>query len=327
MKWDALIITDLHVYGKNPLCRLDDLVETQFEKMMEISDVSNELKIPVICAGDITNSPYVSYSITTILSNWFQTFQHGFYYILGQHDIVNHELNSLDGTAMGTLIASLPEYLKHIREFKNDYGYGFDFASWGQEIQRSKNSFLITHRPVVLKSWVSKFNWLLANQNENKYYLFEDLCKNYKLIITGDWHRRYIIRDKNCLLINAGSLTRREANKDSQETFPSYVLINFKNLEYELVPLKSAKPFDEVISTSHLELGKFQKSLGKDLIDYMNSLNLANKDQSKYFQFLDSCMKNLPKESLSILKEIIQETFGDKIKYENIRYKLKVKKD
>lgn len=317
-KWDALLFTDPHIYGKNPLCRLDDLTEKQFEKLDEIKTVANRYKVPVLCMGDITESPNIGYGTFTSLSYILQEIERNLYFVYGQHDLFWHDIGSSESTATGALEVSLSN-VRRIREFRFDHGIGFDYANWGEEIQKSGYRYLMTHIPVVSRGWVSKFDFLKFNVDEKKYLYVEDLYKDYNLILCGDWHRRYIFNYKNCTVINPGALTRRKADQDAKNTFPSYVLLQFHPLKYEVMPLQCAEPFENVISDDHLQYGNLRRDTVKEIESFVQILKtqLTNSENKTTFkQRLMERMNDLPNDVKKVVRVLLSEVYGGKVGFE-----------
>ncbi|MDY0314746.1 MAG: metallophosphoesterase family protein [Bacteroidales bacterium] len=307
----------MHIYGKNPICRTDDLVTVQFAKLEEVVKASNKLDCPIIINGDITESPNVGYGIFTTLANIFLKCINGVFFVYGQHDLLWHDLSTSHLTATGALEAT--QAIRNMDKFWEEFGKKFSYANWGEDINYVGN-YLITHKPIVSKNIINQFAWLKHNSNTDKFYIFEKLISQFKLMLCGDWHRRYIYKSGGTLLVNPGALTRREANQDSLDTFPSYVVIDLDTLEYKITPLKCAKPAGEIISDSHLEMAKMKKEVGVDVSQFVKAIELGESGESKLIHFLLRAIKSgeIDKEISEVLKKLISKVSDEKLDYEHL---------
>ena len=53
-------VGDLHISGRNPRARKDDLTIVQFKKLEEIVSISNDYDAPIISVGDILDTSNIS---------------------------------------------------------------------------------------------------------------------------------------------------------------------------------------------------------------------------------------------------------------------------
>lgn len=312
----VLVVGDVHIYGKNPVCRIDDLVFVQFEKLKEVIDISNKYGVPIVQTGDLTDSPDIGHRMVSELSSILSKCHKGVYIVYGQHDLLYHNLDSYKSTALGVLESS--GIVQRIQYFGSDYNdYYFSWANWGEKISNSFGNYLLTHKPIINKK--DKLFWM------NDYFDFDYLKNYFGIMICGDWHRRYIYSEirkgKETILINPGALTRREANQDSIDTFPSVVLIDLDNGEYEVIPLKCAKPADEVISDKHLKLSKVTKNINISIQKIIEIIEtIKNKKTNREYTFrriLVDAMKDndLEDDVIEALKDIMYQTWGKKLEY------------
>ena len=313
-----LYFTDSHIYGKNPIGRTDNLTITQFFKIEEVVKLAQEYDCPVLCSGDLTHSPNIGYSLYIILLSFLKDLPHGLFLIAGQHDLWYHDIKSISNTALGALVNS-GYNIKLIDDFnKKYYPFTFDYCHWGEEIVQTDSTFLITHKPVVPRKWVEKFHFLKHNQNNDKYFLLEEL-ENYKLILCGDWHNQYIYEGKNTLIINPGALVRREITEENKNNLPSVVLIETDTLEYEIIPLSVAKPAKEVFTEKHLELIRAYKDISIDVTKFLNTLKISDNKHSHFLNRLVDLInsKQVEDDVCKKIKYILHRIYGSQIDYQN----------
>jgi predicted phosphodiesterase len=329
-KYDALVFSDPHIYGRNPICRKDNLVELQFEKLNEVKDIANRYKVPVICLGDVTESPHISHAMVSVIAQILNQIDKKFFTLIGQHDLWYYDLSSFDSTALGALV-NASQNIHRIEMFNNIYNFNINYAHWNQIPQIREGNIFLTHKPVVPREFVKKYMWLSQNVNNNKFYILEDLPKTYNLIMCGDWHLRYIYRNNKTLLINPGALTRRKANEDSLNTFPSVILISFEfPFNHKILALQIAKNPEEVISSDHLEITKISKIIKEEISKFIELTKIQkNTDKTKFITYLLKIMNHsdMEPEVIEIIRDSLKKLMGDKIKFEETtkKFKLKIK--
>ena len=328
MKPSVIVVGDIHISGKNPISRKDDLVELQFTKLNEIISLANDLDIDIISVGDVTHVPNISYSIFNCLVKELKKLNNFFYFVIGQHDIFWHTKKTFQHTALGAIENSLKN-VKHISKF-NDINmlYGYAYEDWGEPIKEENQPFFISHRPVITRK-NNHVVWIKENPEHVRQ--FADLDE-YELILCGDWHKPYdkIINtfNRKRVLINPGCLCRRDANEDNQH-MPSVVMVDFETLEYERYYLKCAKEYEEIISESHLELGRAKKEISKSIDNILSTIKQTINRQgiSNFLNLLtnilfdDSFEDDLKEEVRSSLHRV----YGDNMPFEIITNRPKLK--
>ena len=301
----GLIVGDTHFTGKNPIARLDDLVELQFDKWDEIISIANTYDCSIIHTGDIFNVSIIANSILTRIGSALEKLKHTLYFVWGNHDLLYHSLDLWDRTSLGVLWKNNNK-VKHIAQLP-----GWAWLDWeGDGIQwmgEPKQKILLTHKAVVSERKMGKGSWVLEDKdfciNIDDHDLGINLTKYYKLIICGHWHKPYRFMHEGTLVINPGPVLRRSIE---DWLMPSVVLINFDTLLYKRIYLKSAQPPNQVLSKKHIEqkvesytegVMKFVEQLqDKEIIDKASFLE-------NLFELLDS--HQLPKNVENILRNII----------------------
>lgn len=310
---NILAVGDPHISGKNPLARKDNVIEVQFDKLEQVVHIANENNAHVFFVGDIFDYPYVGYGIYSRVAEILSHLGNKGYLVYGQHDLFFHNINSKISTATGSLEFS--KLIHPISEFNKDHPqFKFDFLNWGEKLIKTDNEFFISHKPIVPKRMVLKYHWLRATQEKDKYLILEDLNK-YKLALCGDWHKSYIVENKNTLLINPGTMVRREASEDERTLVPSVILIDLISLKYRKIELEHEK---DVFSFSHLILKKKTneyRSTSKEFIEKLKERKGNFKGSNflkKLLIFINS--KELNKTETKLMEQIIEKSFGKEYK-------------
>lgn len=305
-------ITDIHCSGKNPICRLDNLIEEQFKKLETIISISKKEGMPIICTGDITDNPNISYSTFSKLASILRKSKDGFYVLFGNHDLQFHSIDSKNSTALGALIESVPS-VKHISQFEKDYDIPIDYEDWqdNRSITKNNSNILVCHRAVITNNMTSRM-WMKANTID--FYHSEDKdLKPYDLILCGHFHKQYEFKKNNRIVLNPGSLTRRAANGIEIHK-PSYyeLILDITNNKfiYLCKNLPSARDVREVISDSHLSYSKITKNIKMEITNFFHKFKI-NKDKNQFknilLQVFNETEEGLFKE---VLRNILINTYG-----------------
>ena len=301
-----LIVGDTHFTGKNPIARLDDIVEIQFNKLEEIVMLSNKYDAPIIHTGDIFNVSIIANSILTKIGSILEKLKHPLYFVWGNHDLMYHSLDLWDRTSLGVLWKNSNK-VKHISEFYTDYKIEFDYIDWGGTLGfTGANEILLTHKAVVSERKMGKGSWILED---------EDFCMNidnnlhlrgYKLIICGHWHKPYIFHHKGTKVINPGPVLRRSIE---EWLMPSVILLNTNTLLHKRIYLQSALPPEQVLSKKHIE--QKIESYTDGVIKFIEQLkHITKTDKSKSFMtnlFKELDSHSLPKNVENILRNTISK--------------------
>ena len=136
---------------------------------------------------------------------------------------------------------------------------------------------------------------------------------SYDLVLCGHWHKPYVFSNGKTKVINAGAVSRIDVDSDFS---PSVVLLNLKTYKHKIVCLESAKPFDEVVSRSHLKDRKKENKKNMEIEKFIKKLKIEGSNKESTFtmsleEFLKSEKNN---ELVEMLKSIINKIKEDKNK-------------
>jgi DNA repair exonuclease SbcCD nuclease subunit len=329
---EIMYVTDLHFSGKNPICRLDNLVEVQFDKFRDLIAISNKNEMPIVCGGDVFESPNVSYSIFTRVANILKKCKYGFYTIYGNHDLQFHTMDSSKSVALGALIESVSK-VKHMNQFYNDYNIHFDYEDWNdnKNIINAYSNFLLCHKAVINPNMMNR-EWMKHNTID--FYILNNLPTDYDLILCGHYHKQYevfnktIFKTKGVLnhqqVLNPGCFTRRNANNIEIHR-PSYYIVNIKTLEYSLHELPNTKDFNEVISNTHLTYTKMMKNIKGEISDFFEKIK-GMKSSNQFFKNLMEIYNKMEGETKESMRGILVKVYGEKIERSGIDGFRRIKK-
>lgn len=302
-----LIVGDLHIYGKNPPCRKDNLVEAQFQKLEEIVSVAKKYRAKIIQVGDIFESPNISYGLwrktAEILRNVVVVF------VYGNHDLLWHSLDTALDTATGALTI-LPN-------FRTPNVHDFSYLHWGSDkIEgEEKTNILISHKAIIPNHMVNK--WMTTSKDE--YIIFSNSLQKFDWIFCGHYHKPYVVGEGQTTIINPGVVCRRRAIEEEIAHVPSVVIIDFVREDFDMIPLKTARLAEEVMSEDHLELGRIKKITRYNAENFLRKLKtlhgLSEKSPAQFLSRLLEVLKDkeMEKGVEEILMSTMEEVFGNRI--------------
>lgn len=259
MPWKALIIGDVHYRATNPVARKDDFKAAIDAKLRECWQLAREHHVDaIIQTGDLFHSPGIVYSTLADLIHVLREAPAPIYTVPGNHDLFASHPESLYRTPLGFLfqlgIVHNAEYGGRFPGVKIS-GRGYDastdtalypYSDWLPEYDLFNVHVHITHG-------------MLVNQPvPGRHTLVSDLIglpNAAEVIVNGHYHLGTGIRRVGrTLVINPGALCRLSAHVEEMERTVQVALLTVDGDKYdaELIPLRSARPGEEVLSREHL---------------------------------------------------------------------------
>lgn len=198
-KVDAILTADWHLRETVPVCRLDDFITAQINKMKFIQELQKQYNCPVIHAGDLFHSwkpsPY-------LLTQAFLWLPEQFYTVYGNHDLPQHNVSLAEKTGIYTLAtAGRIQVLEGIH--------------WNTSIRSDYLSYVLKIRGryvlvIHTMTWKDTPPWPGCSDPTTS-----ELLEKYDvdLIVTGHNHKAFIDEKDGKVLVNPGSLTRQTADQ------------------------------------------------------------------------------------------------------------------
>jgi predicted phosphodiesterase len=239
---NLLFIADCHFRETKPICRIDDFIITQLDKINFIKKVSEEYKVKYIFqAGDLLDT----YKVSISFLNWLIDNLPYMYCIVGNHDMPSHNLNELDKSALSILHkAEVIRILNEPLETDDFILYPFHF---GQDItspeKTDKVKIALWHRFIIRPNEVPAWKNDMGLVG-NKLFRY-----GYDLVFTGDNHEYIKMEKEGRYVINGGSLLR--LNVDQIEHTPKIFVYNTNNRKVKEIEIPIQK---DCISTEHIDV-------------------------------------------------------------------------
>jgi DNA repair exonuclease len=238
-KPNAIFCSDLHLREDTPVCRTDDFVQAQFDKLDYISALQRRYDCPVLCAGDLFDkwkpSPWLLSMAMIHLPDCFYT-------ILGQHDLPQHSLELIHKCGAFTLQKANRIHI-------------LPFCHWGQIPEGWKNfegsvnmggpKILVWHK----MNYQGKKPWPGCTDPPALGLLRK--YPQYDIIVTGDNHKTFVEEYQGRYLINPGSMMRMDADQVDHKPCVFLWYAEDNTIKQVFLPIQQ-----NVISREHLEVKK-----------------------------------------------------------------------
>lgn len=301
---------DLHITGKNPICRTDDILETTFGKIEQIISLANYYNTPIIQVGDIFNVAIVANSIMSRLGSILGRLNNPLYFVWGNHDLLYHAMEVWHRTSLGVLWKN-NDRVKHISEFP----LKFDWLDYDNSlIRRTGSKFLLTHKSVMLESMIGKGSWIEKDKSFGFVINNEKQLHRYKLIICGHWHTQYIFNYKGTKVVNPGPVVRQSLTE--KEIGPKVVLIDLDSPESLTKDIYlDVQPMEKVFTEEHMN--KKIHTVKNSVSDYVQKIKDKIENKKSIPNFMKRLMHlldshELPKSTEKTMRNLISKTLEKK---------------
>ena len=292
-----ILTADLHFQYTIPICRKDNFLQTQINKMEWLETIRKKYDGIILCAGDITHRAREDKQNEFL--NMLISHMPKIYGVAGNHDLLSHQWDNIYKSAIGVLINTNKYNIienNNPLSFNNtdDIIYGFN---WGTELSnplnKGKNSTIALWHKMILAPNDNLTNYV-DGINSNSLL---DKFPEYDLILTGDNHKTFIIEKDNRFLINPGSFLRlTSSQKDFKPSIFIYNSIN-KTIEQIFIPIEKNIISDEHINKkesidfdAYIEQLQNKESLNIDFKEniyyYLKNNKTPTKIETKLLQFI-----------------------------------------
>jgi DNA repair exonuclease SbcCD nuclease subunit len=257
-------------------------MQSQFDELRDILELSREHEVDfLVHGGDFFDNRKPSHQLVVHLLDWFKLLDKPVYTVIGNHDLLGYNLDSVKNSGLGVLLESgaVDKIDGHMQwdESKiviKSIHSTLDFQTQYLFDDQYKDYFKIAvSHNYVIPSETMPFGFIHPR----------DIATNANLVLCGHYHMPfdYCVHDRtddNTRWINPGAISRWSTA--DRNKMPQVLLLEVKNGNYTLthIPLKSAKPGFEIFD---LELLNASKEREQDIAAFAKSL------ESVSFQAVD----------------------------------------
>ena len=271
-----MALGDLHITDRQPKGRRDVYFETVCKKLEFIKTTAKKEHAEIIIQpGDLFDSfkesDFLKQEIIRILSTWKQDLEVDVFTVFGQHDLRYHSTNRLNTPTAILKASNSIKLLNRPRVIKYDSDksstnitlYGF---SWGDEeipklVDEKGTHILVIHSMII----ESEKLWPQQEEYSRGSLLLKRFGFDY--IISGDNHKSFYVKGKEKMLINCGSLMRK--NVDQKDHKPCLWIIDTEERGKEKQIFIPIEPSEKVLSFEEYEN---KKEENKNLTDLLNKI-------------------------------------------------------
>jgi exonuclease SbcD len=252
-----IIVGDIQFRGVNPTARKDDFPTALAAKIDEVHQIAKrEQADAILTPGDLFDSPMVSYSVLLKLMTLLQMSPCPWVTIPGNHDLFGSNADTYSRTPMAVL-----EQARVIKVlgYRNQYRFERDIAISGRGFDWEMDTHPSTYAAPGDSDIHLVHGMLVAAPLpiEAKHTLISDVKTNARVTVCGHEHLGFgvIRRPDGKIFINPGALCRESAHPAEMERTVQVCILNItkNNISWELVPIQSARPAEEVLTRDHIE--------------------------------------------------------------------------
>ena len=275
-----IFVGDLHLKGSSPISRVDDYPTVILNKLESLINTAKSFNCDkIMLLGDVFDSHITTLPYLAKVINTFRKISDAgidVYTIVGNHDIKNNRMDSLDSSALGILIST--GYLKLAPRNLTIDDTSFNCFHYPEELENNNEScysVCVAHRYYEFGlSWDSLTS--------------EDLKSlNYDAMILGHYHVPCdTLSIEDTLLYRPGSLSRSTSEPYNKLRTPRVLVFNCLNHKtvYVDIPCERAdKIFTNVVEQNN-QVCFSMKDLVKFITSSYTSSDLNIRD---YFAKLD----------------------------------------
>lgn len=258
-KYSAIFVSDIHLSAKAPSLRSDepDWYEAMARPIREMRKLSEKLKVPVICGGDVFDHWNPPAELITFAIQELPVL----YAVPGQHDLPNHSYEDIERSGYWTLVEA--GTIKHIEpgfpEFVNKlalFGYPWKFPIVSCPEFEDSDKYLkvsVAHA----YCWEGQYKYATAPESNN--------VRNFKLSgydasLFADNHLGFV----SGRVCNTGGFMRRHKPDLEREPFLGVLTSDGKIKQHLLDTsddIYSLIDSEDVVETGVINLGDFTDSL------------------------------------------------------------------
>jgi DNA repair exonuclease SbcCD nuclease subunit len=237
----AILTADWHIRADSPVCRTDDFQKAMWKKVDNVFALAVEMSVPIIIAGDLGHRPQWPNWLIEKFMEVADGYESEIMVVFGQHDIPEHNLELYPRSGIGVLIRSEYVMLAENGIYPDLAIEAFDYS---ENIEGSdKANIAVAHQMVI----EDKPEWpgQVADSAKSLLKKFPE----YKLILTGDNHKPFVVEYEGRILVNPGSMMRTTADQIDHK--PRVYLWDGEGVEPVYLPIEEG-----VISREHIDVGQ-----------------------------------------------------------------------
>lgn len=202
---DAIFTADWHLREDTPVCRSDDFITAQWNKVRQVRRLQEKYGCPVLHAGDLFHHWKPS---PALLTKCIQELPQEFYSVYGNHDLPQHNMELAYKSGMTTLRESGKLHVLDDGHWNIAPTEGFKLRYWDEDGEWHFREIAVWHKFV----YTGKAPFPGAEKEPEGHSLLNKY-PDFDIILTGDNHQQFVCKEGSRLLVNPGNLTRQTADQ------------------------------------------------------------------------------------------------------------------
>jgi DNA repair exonuclease SbcCD nuclease subunit len=305
------LISDMHLLSKTPNHRIDNILQTQWDKVEFILNTCKLNGVEFLFqAGDMFDVPrnwdVLGHAIK-LYSEYFAST--GFYSVLGQHDVYMRNEKTITNIQIlkeiGLVHTTYPD--NKLASMNGVAVYGINWMDTGSiddlvdSIQVSKHEFNI----LVIHAGISDAPIFPGHEFSNASTFLKKHTK-FNVILCGDIHKDFYIRNKDRFILNTGCMIRKNRDDHNSTYQPHFYILEispklkFINLiKYEIPCRIFEDVFDQSLSFDSEEF----------LTNFVESISSPVYTNVNIYESIDRFIKD--NNINSLITKIISEVMAD----------------
>lgn len=284
-----LYFTDSHLRDSRPRNRIDDFYKSQFEELGDLANLVLEYDVDaLLCGGDLLHVPKPSHELVRDLIGWAKYINVPIYSVVGNHDTVGYQMDSIGSNGIGVLFESeaFHELTEKIFEEEKIYIKGINAKAQvdGKGYYTSDPKYMDYTKLIVSHNYIIEAESMMFDFIHPK-----NVPTNADLVLLGHYHHPFETQIGNTRFINPGALSRWEI--DSANRIPTVLLIEIENgkVDVKHIPLANAKKAEEIFDL--VKVGE-QNEKQDQLKNFMESLSNTSFETNDIEQLVLAAGKN-----------------------------------
>jgi DNA repair exonuclease SbcCD nuclease subunit len=302
-----ILVSDVHLLSKNPVARIDNLVEAQVAKLECVLRLAEQEQMVILQAGDLFDKPrsWTTLEIATRLLRRYNAIMMNVY---GQHDTYMYSDETRGRTSLGVLANAGLIHLLCDTPWNPEAGVSVYGANYGHYLPAPERS---TFNVGVIHAGISDAPlWPGHEYTHADKYLAANY--GYDLILCGDIHRKFEVWDGGRLLVNTGPMLRKEASEYNMGHMPQVAIFDTVTRKLEWVSLP-AEPARAVLSREHIE----RRDDAEDLLDEFVAKIKSDTKEKSGVSFIENLWKFVSDNEIDKdVVDVLARTVGKAIREE-----------
>jgi DNA repair exonuclease SbcCD nuclease subunit len=255
-KADLLLCGDLHLREDTPICRTDNFLNTQWNKLRFIFNLQEEHNCPILCSGDLFDKAKPSLELMSEVS---MRIPPNFHTVMGNHDLPNHSMLEKSKCGVFNLWANN----------KLDILNGTHFNQMPTE-----PSVIIKDKKILVWHVMTYKDELpFPGCTDIKARSILHKYPEYDLVLTGDNHQPFTQTYKGRLLVNPGSMMRQEADQMGYKPCVWLWYADTNTVDPVYLPIEQGvvtREHLDVVEAKSNRIQAFIETLNKEGLDFVN---------------------------------------------------------